>query len=89
MAASDVHAEAVDLYRWNVDLTAAYFELIAFVEVALRNACAQVLTADQLPEAGVPRYLDRSVLSGPALDSPDRRRGGHDSCWRIPTTVGA
>jgi hypothetical protein len=75
LAAGDgAYPQALLLYRWNVELTAAFFELIAFVEVATRNACAEVLTKDQLLDTGVPWYLDRNVLSRPALEKVDATR---------------
>lgn len=60
-------ALAVELYRWNVELSTAYFELIAYLEVAVRNACHAVLADSQSTSVGIPWYLDPEVLSSPAL----------------------
>lgn len=38
---------AVQLYRWNSELSAAYWEAIAYVEVALRNLIDQKMTLRQ------------------------------------------
>lgn len=53
---------AIDLYRWNVELSASFFELLAYLEVGVRNSCHAVLTAAQPAETGIPWYLDRAVL---------------------------
>jgi len=38
---------AVQLYRWNSELSAAYWEAIAYVEVALRNLIDEKMTLRQ------------------------------------------
>lgn len=44
MAATGDQAEAIALYRWNVELAGAFFETLTLTEVVLRNALDEQLT---------------------------------------------
>jgi hypothetical protein len=48
-------ARAMDLYRWNCQLSSATFELIGWFEVAWRNAIDRAITARRPP--GQPHWL--------------------------------
>ena len=51
IAANHDHAAAVELYQWNSAVSGAFFELIAHVEVTLRNAVDAVLGNIEVPES--------------------------------------
>lgn len=69
----DVEA-AQELYEWNVAVSAAFFEVISQVEVALRNAVDKALRPLEVPESARlevsggwwfanPAFLDKSPNS--------------------------
>ncbi|TSD46121.1 hypothetical protein FFI94_008060 [Rhodococcus sp. KBS0724] len=51
VAANHDPVAARELYEWNVAISAAFFELISHVEVALRNAVDVVLRPLETPES--------------------------------------
>ncbi|WP_024800022.1 hypothetical protein [Nocardia sp. BMG51109] len=51
VAANHDPVAARELYEWNVAISAAFFELISHVEVALRNAVDKVLQPLEVPES--------------------------------------
>jgi len=51
VAANHDRVAARELYEWNVSISAAFFELISHVEVAIRNAVDVVLQPLETPES--------------------------------------
>lgn len=50
VAANHDDESARELYEWNVSISAAFFELISYVEVALRNAVDKILAQLEVAE---------------------------------------
>jgi len=61
-------AAAVEMYRWNSAITAAFWEPIGHLEVALRNVLDQRLAARH-------RRLERPDLASGFPHAPDRQLG--------------
>ena len=58
-AVGDDLTRAIALYEWNVDVTAAFSATLGQVEVVVRNAMHEQLTAWSTSRHGEPRwYLD-------------------------------
>lgn len=71
LAATATPAAAMELYLWNVRLSAAFGEVIALAEVILRNAMAE-----QLAAAYGPTWYARPELFD------DRTMSGFKTTWR-------
>lgn len=68
-AAQDVGL-ALDLYEWNAELSAACFEALSYVEIALRNAIDRELSLHFAEEQrGIPWFLQRLTTAGPNAQS--------------------
>ena len=65
--ASGDHSRALRRYVWNLELSGAFFQQLALLEVALRNTCHSTLAASQPSGRGVPWYLDQQRLQKGAL----------------------
>ena len=73
VAANHGQDAALELYQWNIEVSAGFFELISYVEVALRNAVDNILAPLEVaPTARVevargwwfasPTFLDNDAL---------------------------
>ncbi|MFI6875754.1 Abi family protein [Streptomyces sp. NPDC050400] len=71
LAATATPAAAMELYLWNVRLSAAFGEVIALAEVILRNAMAEQLAA----EYGATWYARAELFD-------DRTMNGFRTTWR-------
>lgn len=60
---------ALELYAWSAQMSAALFELIAHLEVAVRNSIDRALTNHFGDEAvGIPWFLRRPPMTDNAID---------------------
>ncbi len=69
VAANHDRVAACNLYEWNVAISAAFFELISHVEVAVRNAVDEVMKPPKVLErvdhiVWTPEEIGRRVSSG-------------------------
>ncbi|WP_079188872.1 Abi family protein [Streptomyces kebangsaanensis] len=71
LAATSTPTAAMELYLWNVRLSAAFGEVIALAEIILRNAMAEQLAA---------AYGDTWYARADLFD--DRTMGGFRTTWR-------
>lgn len=69
VASNHDHDAARKLYEWNVSTSAAFFELISHVEVALRNAVDAILRPLEVSESARVRLRDGWWFASPSFVS--------------------
>jgi hypothetical protein len=68
------HARAVDLYGWNAAVSAAFFEDLSVLEVALRNACQRQLRAWNAAQGHASPWYHHPVLTPGGMQDVGRAR---------------
>jgi len=85
MQATNNVQSAIDLYLWNVSVSAAFMELLHHVEVVVRNAMHNQLSAGYEKRAG--RWFDDQKMlrssESESIQTAYRRLGGHPGQGRI------
>ena len=64
------HDRAIELYKWNVEVSAAFFELLHHLEVLMRNAVDQQFPATPINHAITQVPTSDFWLTDPAILSP-------------------
>ena len=68
------HARAVDLYGWNATVSAALFEDLSVLEVALRNACHRELRAWNAAQGHTSPWYHHPALTPGGMQDVGRAR---------------
>ncbi|MBS2993450.1 hypothetical protein AC1659_29555, partial [Rhodococcus erythropolis] len=80
-AAGDDIEGALDLYEWNSRISAAVFEDLGYLEVALRNACHnQLIIWNQRENNDVPWYFRTIFGQESQKDIEKARRALYSNC---------